>query len=168
MLHILPILLNETISKRLEITILSVLGSVRSVSGNATKLLTTHRPEETICWLWTLLIRCSLFFTIYGWKQEDVFHRLFPYFVLRGELVLYQQVVWFFLLSSITNIRANKIFATEGKQYHFCPHAVLQSTQNESFSKGLKGAKSNSLALFIVQFLETLMTKALVQIIYQS
>ncbi len=40
---------------------LQCLCLVRSVSRNATKHLTAHRPQGTICCLWAWSIRCSLF-----------------------------------------------------------------------------------------------------------
>ncbi len=43
------------------------LCSVRSVSRNATKCFTAHRPEETICCLRAWSIRCSLFY--YPWLE---------------------------------------------------------------------------------------------------
>ncbi len=54
-----------------------------------------------------------------------------------ANLVLRKQVV-FLSLSSETR---KDLY--DSKQYHFCPHGLLQSKQNDSYLEGLKKKKMN-------------------------
>ncbi len=79
-----------------------------------------------------------LFFTIYGWKLK-VFSFFFSFYKKKiiSVLCVYDKTgvveisAVFLSLSSETNARTRQDLYNS-KQYRFCPHTLLQSTQNES------------------------------------
>ncbi len=69
-------------------------------------------------------------------------------FCIRGQTGIVQISGVFLALSSKTNARARQDLY-DSKQYRFCPQAPLQSTQNESSSKGLKNAEKTNQKFFV-------------------
>ncbi len=68
-----------------------------------------------------------LFFTIYSWKQEDIFLLIISIFSVYGQTGIVQMSGMFLSLSSKTNGDETPDLH-DSKQYHFCPHVMLQST----------------------------------------
>ncbi len=75
-----------------------------------------------------------LFFTLDSWKQEEIFLYIISIFYLYEQTGFVQVRIIFLSLSFRTNAR-NRQDLYDRKQYHCCPHGVLQSTQNLSSFK---------------------------------
>ncbi len=130
MLHILPTSANETINRETGDNY-PVFKKALPGPFSQQKCFTAHRPEETICVYkhdWSSV----LFFTLYGWKQKDIFLQIISVFCVYGHTGIVQTSGVFLSLSSKTNAHTGQDLH-DSRWYCFCPHGPLQSTQNESF-----------------------------------
>ncbi len=120
--HILPTSANETIGEKIGDynTVFYRVFALSAQSAETLRNALRHTDQKRWFAVYKHDRSAALFFTICGRKQDDIFEYIISIFCVYG---------W------TGTVQISGVFLS--KQYRFCPHVLLQSTQNWSSSEGL-------------------------------